>query len=219
MAVGGLFSQWPLPRRSSEKSKENSGHGMVDRCLSNSNVRQPEQNNNEKTLGALKDIGSQVNNLYVEYALTRIQLQESWWAKAMETFNLYADKAGSEYQLDPDGILSCHATTASVGVGNNDNVTSDHRDTPNASFEYNGIHDSHLNVTANRNMGMVVHLLDADDYLQPYIIVLDALTATLWSARTWYHSIVHIGTYLKCLYQKTTTESTSRNEMVGVKEF
>jgi hypothetical protein len=176
---------------------------------------------NMEMLVELKKIGSKVHQAYVKQgkdeALKRIELQRTWWAKAIETLNLYAPHAGPEYKLD-SGLFGCYTTTVSVGVGSEDHATGDHRDRPNASFEFNGIHDSHLNVTPNQNMGMVVHLLDADGYLQPYIIVLDELTLTFWSARTFYHSIVHVGTYLKYLYQKTTN-NTNENEMLGVKEF
>jgi len=74
-----------------------------------------------------------------------------------------------------------------------------HRDQHNVAILQGGMHDFHVNMTDNRNVGMLVHVRTGRNVVQPFLIVQEPMTSMYFNAKSLIHGTVHMGTYIKYL--------------------
>ena len=94
-------------------------------------------------------------------------VQEGWWE---DNLRVVRDSGilDEKHQLEPRQFGNLHST-AVVGSGYK-KVTITHRDWENASCSFGGVPDSHVSLSDDPNIGLLVYVKISDDCVQPIII-------------------------------------------------
>ena len=119
------------------------------------------------------------------------QSYEKWESHQKECMEVQTEFTGHKPVLTEN----MHGTT-NIAHLKGEAVTPTHLDKRNAPIELGGPPDSHICLTHNPNIGMLVYLPTGDRYLRPVIVQQTKYATTYFYAGSFYHGSVHIGTYL-----------------------
>lgn len=170
----------------------------------------------KKMESALRFIGISLFGIYVrfgdEYTRKTIDIAHGMWFKMMALASHYVLPTMDTANVI-NNLFGSYHTTCTMGCGNNDSVTKEHRDPFNASQAFNSVHDFHLSLAETEQIGMVFYMNTGSE-LRPFIVPQRLFAFSAWYAHSTWHSTVHIGTYLR--YLQPDVEETTVIDHQGI---